>query len=96
MTGIETCGTYVCTRCTCDGISRIFKENEIVNIETFKEDDRSTLQVACGNNCTLVLRGHFKVPSLFTLCRDKIIKTMDQSQLPPIVASIFEDFQEHA
>mmetsp|Transcript_13981 Transcript_13981/g.21458 ORF Transcript_13981/g.21458 Transcript_13981/m.21458 type:complete len:1008 (-) Transcript_13981:345-3368(-) len=63
-------------------------------VRKFKEDGRKTLQVACGNNCTLVLRGHYKVPSLFSLCRAKIRKTMDPKQLPATVVSIFEDLPD--
>lgn len=63
-------------------------------VESFAQDGRLTLQVACGNNCTLLLRGHFKVPSLFSLCREKIHSSIAKSDIPETVATIFEDLPE--
>ena len=59
-------------------------------IKRYEKDRRQILEVACGNNCTLVLRGRYKVPSLFELCREIIVSKSGavQDDLPPLVSSI--------
>jgi len=59
-------------------------------IRRFEEDRRQTLQVACGNNCTLVLRGRYQVPSLFDLCHQKVREERRKggSPLPTLINSI--------
>lgn len=59
-------------------------------ITRYDEDQRQILEVSCGNNCTLVLRGSYKVPSLFDLCRKAINPHLSGSTLDdlPLVRSI--------
>jgi alpha-tubulin suppressor-like RCC1 family protein len=62
------------------------------HMRRFAEDGRKILQVACGNNCTLVLRGRYRVPSLFELCRRHIQDNSchGSAALPPLVDSILK------
>jgi len=59
-------------------------------VNRFENCGRQTMQVACGNNCTLVLRGRYTVPSLFDMCKNVILsqKDIDKNDLPPVVSSI--------
>ena len=42
------------------------------NIKKF--DRRKVFQVACGNNCTIILAGPFQPPTLFELCLEVVVK----------------------
>jgi hypothetical protein len=59
-------------------------------ITRYEQDRRQILEVACGNNCTLVLRGRYKVPSLFEICRVAVNPQLNGFSLDemPLVRSI--------
>ncbi len=43
-------------------------------VEAMKDTRRHMLQVSCGNNCTLILAGGPRVPSLYKICLDTLRK----------------------
>ncbi len=43
-------------------------------VEAMKDTRRHMLQVSCGNNCTLLLAGGTRVPSLYSVCLDTLRK----------------------
>ncbi len=44
-------------------------------VEAMKDTRRNMLQVSCGNNCTLLLAGGPRVPSLYKICLDTLCKS---------------------
>jgi len=59
---------------------------------------RPAFQVACGNNCTVILAGPFKPPALFDLCIEKVrahselMNAMYEYKLPK---DIIEQVEKH-
>ena len=43
-------------------------------VKSLKDMRRKVFQVACGNNCTIILAGPFQPPTLFELCLEVVMK----------------------